>query len=138
MARYHITALNYMNVGSKRAFFNIDTKLDYDVAASAYLLSTEQTSADIRTESELSDGHLDPDVGSIIRVYGRTSTKDADEKIREFREGMARNGVSFVAELGPEDSQFKNSFSVRTPDDVVQRVCPMYDVKDVSDRKSVV
>lgn len=55
MAKYHITALNYMNFGSKRAFFNFDTKLSYDLPITAYLLSNEQSDegiGDIRTESE--------------------------------------------------------------------------------------
>ena len=51
MAKYHITALNYMNFGSKRAFFNFDTKLSYDLPISAHELSDEEI-VNIRTESE--------------------------------------------------------------------------------------
>ena len=42
MARYHITALNYINVGAKRAFFNFDSELSYDIPGTTYLLSTEE------------------------------------------------------------------------------------------------
>lgn len=56
MARYHITALNYMTVGTRRAFFNIDTKLAYDVPNSIKVLSNElreeNSIGDIREESE--------------------------------------------------------------------------------------
>ena len=60
MAKYHITALNYMNFGSKRVFFNLDTKLSYDLPITAFLLSNENgfshvgidDKGDIRTESK--------------------------------------------------------------------------------------
>lgn len=55
MARYHITALNYMTVGTRRAFFNIDTKLAYEVPNSIKVLSNElreeNSIGDIREES---------------------------------------------------------------------------------------
>ena len=58
MAKYNITALNYINVGSKRAFFNIDSKLNYSLNAEYRLLSVETDNSDVSsilvTESEVS------------------------------------------------------------------------------------
>ena len=56
MARYHITALNYINVGSKRAFFNFDSKLSYDIPGTAYLLSTESVLTCTTRDDELPGG----------------------------------------------------------------------------------
>lgn len=120
MAKYNITSLNYINVGSKRAFFNIDSKLDYSLSVDYRYLSTESGTEEsksgfITTEDEVS-----------VRLFKEEDTEESIEKIRIFTESQTRNGVVLLGEYGDESTQIKN---VVNNDET--NFLPLYDIADV-------
>lgn len=155
MARYDITSLNYINIGSNRVFFNFDSQISYPLMRELYNLQSEHdeniligTVIDDIGSTQLITEHDEPikteyDEYQIIleetkyayskpdgvhTVFGPVLSNDTNEyfqKIQEFNNKRNIINNTYIGECFQSNN--KNIFTIKN-----NTYIPIYDIKDVS------